>query len=122
MNSKKKKGSATVQGPLRRTQRMRVTTLRGPADRIATIVWEEQGPNLRKSRRKSLGGLLGTLLSVGHPNAHVHDPFWVPSVARQSQVVGGVLKAQVVGGVAKVGRGLDRDLKRKRTRVKILPT
>ena len=46
-----------------------------------------------------------------------------PSVARQklSQVVGGVLKAQVGGGVAKVGRGLDRDLKRKRTKVRILP-
>ena len=95
--------------------------LQGPASRIATPVWEEQGPNLRKSRRQPLRGLLGTLLSVGHPNAHVHDPFWVPSVARQSQVVGGVLKAQVVGGVAKVGRGLDRDLKRKWTKARILP-
>ena len=98
--------------------------LRGPASRIATTVWEEQGPNLRKSRRWLLKGRLGTLLSVGYPNAHVHDPFWVPSVARQklSQVVGGVLKAQVVGGVAKVGRGLDRDLKRKWTKARILPT
>ena len=97
--------------------------LRAPGGWICHQIWEEQGPNLRKSRRKSLGGLLGTLLSVGHPNAQVHNPFWVPSVARQklSQVVGGVLKAQVVGGVAKVGRGLDRDLKRKWTKARILP-
>ena len=32
-----------------------------------------------------------------------------------------MLKAQVVGGEAKAGRGLDCDLKRKRTTVKILP-
>ena len=98
--------------------------LRGPASRIATTVWEEQGPNLRKSRRWLPKGRLGMLLSVGYPNAHVLDPFCVPSVARQklSQVVGGVLKAQVVGGVAKVGRGLDRDLKRKWTKARILPT
>ena len=67
------------------------------------------------------------LLLVGHPNAHVHDPFWVPSGAHpeegKSQVVGGVLKkAQVVGGEAKAGRGHDCDLKRKRTKVKVLPT
>ena len=66
------------------------------------------------------------LLSVGHPNAQVHDPFWVPRDAHpgkgKSQVVGGELRAQVVGGEAKVGRGLDRGLKRTWTTVKILPT
>ena len=65
------------------------------------------------------------LLSVGHPNAQVHDPFWVPSDAHpeegKSQVVGGELKAQVVGGEAKAGRGHDRDPKRNRTTVKFLP-
>ena len=136
--------------------------LRGPGSRIATIVWEERRPNLRKS--------LGGLLSVGyvaqvvvlrdpsvarqgkgriregeglrapggwirhqiweerrltHVNAQVLDPFWVPSDAhpgKESQVVGGELKAQVVGGEAKAGRGHDRDLKRNRTQVKLLPT
>ena len=39
-----------------------------------------------------------------------------------SLVVRGVLKAQVVRGVAKVGRGLDCDLKRNRTKARILLT
>ena len=110
-----------------REWRIRVNNgLRAPGGWIRHQIWEEQGPNLRTSRRKPLGGLLGMLLSVGHPNAQVHDPFWVPRDAHpgkgKSQVVGGELKAQVVGGEAKVGRGLDRGLKRIRTTVKILPT
>ena len=106
---------------------MRVNhALRGPASRIATVVWEEQGPNLSTSHLMAPKVIWWMRLSVGYPNAQGHDPFWVPSDAHpgkgKSQVVGGVLKAQVVGGEAKAGRGLDRDLKRIRTKVKILPS
>ena len=109
-----------------RNGRIRVNHgLRAPGGWIRHQIWEEQGPNLRTSRRKPLRGLLGRLLSVGYPNAQVHDPFRVPRDAHpgkgKSQVVGGELKAQVVGGEAKVGRGHDRDPKRNRTNVKILP-
>ena len=95
---------------------MRVTTLRGPASRIATIVWEEQCPRAAWRCLRCLQKAQGYIAQ----NHVLRDP----SVARQklSQVVGGVLKAQVGGGVAKVGRGLDRDLKRKWTKARILPT
>ena len=101
--------------------------LRAPGGWIRHQIWEEQGPNLRTSHLMAPKVIWsGTLLSVGYPKAQVHDPFWVPSDAHpgkgKSQVVGGELKAQVVGGVAKAGRGLDRDLKRIRTKVRTLPS
>ena len=101
--------------------------LRAPGAWIRHQIWEEQGPNLRTSHLMAPKVIWsGMLLSVGYPNAQVHDPFWVPSDAHpgkgKSQVVGGELKAQVVGGEAKASRGLDRDLMRIRTKVKILPS
>ena len=100
--------------------------LRAPGGWIRHQIWEEQGPNLSTSHLMAPKVIWWMRLSVGYPNAQGHDPFWVPSDAHpgkgKSQVVGGVLKAQVVGGEAKVGRGLDRDLKRSRTKVKLLPT
>ena len=101
--------------------------LRAPGGWIRHQVWEEQGPKVRTSHLMTFCRVIWwTLRLVGHPDAHVHDPFWVPSGAHpeegKSQVVGGVLKkAQVVGGEAKAGRGHDCDLKRKRTKVKVLP-
>ena len=111
----------------RRKGRIRVNHgLRAPGGWIRHQIWEEQGPNLSTSRLMAPKVIWWMRLSVGYPNAQGHDPFWVPSDAHpgkgKSQVVGGVLKAQVVGGEAKAGRGLDRDLKRTRTKVKILPS
>ena len=64
MNSKKKKGSVTVQGPSRQT--------RG----IAALVqdWEEQGPNLRISHLMAPKVIWsGIPRSVGNPTAQVVD-------------------------------------------------
>ena len=65
MNSKKKKGSVTVQGPSRRT--------RGIAASVQD--WEEQGPNLRISHLMTLCRVIwsGIPRSVGYPDAQVVD-------------------------------------------------
>ena len=114
--------------------------LRGPGSRIRQQIWEGrhaqvlalQGPSDARPKERRIrevlalrgpGGWIRQTVREGR-YAQVVDPFWVPGDAHpvegKTQVVGGVVLAQVVGGVAIVGRGHDRDQRRNRT-VKNLP-